>query len=64
MTELQHFTEEQVKEALEAGIRIADALGLEGDAHHATVLWAAQKLSEKTIMQGAPALLPMQGRIQ
>lgn len=64
MTEIPHFTEEQVQEALAAGLRIADALGLEGDAHHATALWAAQKLSEKTIMQGAPALLPMQGMIR
>jgi len=64
MTDMHHFTEEQIEGHLEAAKAIADRVGVAEEHYWTAVLWIAQKLAEKTIMQGAPALLPMQGRLQ
>jgi hypothetical protein len=64
MSEHQHFTREQVSQALYEANAIVEELDLPAEIEGQAILWAAQKLAEKTIMQAAPALLPNLGRIQ
>ena len=64
MSDMQHFTIEEIEAHLESAKALADRLGVEGDAYWPTVLWIGQKLAEKTILQAPPALLAMQGRLQ
>lgn len=64
MTDLQHFTEEEIEGCLGTAKAIAERVGVPEEQYWSAVLWIAQKLAEKTIMQAAPPLLAMQGRLQ
>lgn len=64
MTDLQHFTEDEIEAHLESAKAIAERVGVAEDHYWPAVLWIAQKLAEKTIMQAAPAVLPALGRLQ
>ena len=64
MTDLQHFTEEEIEDRLRTAQALVERLALPADIEGQAILWVAQKLAEKTIMQAAPPLLAMQGRLQ
>ena len=64
MTDMQHFTEEEIEQNLRTALDITERLQPPDDLRQAVFATAAQRLHEKTIIHGAPALLPMQGRIQ
>jgi len=64
MSETHHFTEEQIEDHLRTAQAMVERLALPAEIEGQAILWAAQKLAEKTIMQAAPSLLAMQGRLQ